>query len=162
MGEGWGRSVAGLAPAPVCNLLGVKRGTRQVLGGVFPLHPSLPTFPSPLSTAFCLALREQAPQPCVRSQPSFCSAAEWSSTNRSSALGLRLCPAEPRGVQSPSQGHLQGHRRRGDSVCKTRLLSEGRRWEWGFGGLAVRAAPGSPPPGTQLRAWHAKGVGIVL
>lgn len=43
MGEGWGQSVAGLAPAPVCNLLGVKWGTRQALGGVFPLHPSLPT-----------------------------------------------------------------------------------------------------------------------
>lgn len=31
-----------------------------------------------------------------------------------------------------------------------------------WGALAVRAAPGSPPPGIQLRAWRAKVVGIVL
>ena len=65
-------------------------------------------------------------------------------------------------MQGHSQSYPQGYSKRGDGVSKTRLLSEGRRWEWGLGGLAVRAGPGSSPPSTQLRAWHEVDAGIVL
>lgn len=44
----------------------------------------------------------------------------------------------------------------------SRLLSEGRGWEWGWGCLTLRAGPGSSPRGAQLRACCAVDVGAVF
>lgn len=152
--------------------LGVKWGTQQ------PVHvrvcvpsksqtvsttPPPPTFyphsPALLSTALRPALRGHAPQPLVRSQPSaqqLCGLPQtahllWSSF---ALLSRGMCRVTPRATRRVTA--------KGDGVSKTRLLSEGTRWEWGLAGLAVRAGPGSSPPSTQLRAWHAVDAGIVL
>lgn len=62
-------------------------------------------------------------------------------------------------MQGP-QGHFAGSQEKRGQCLQNKAALRGQRLGMGFGGLAVRAAPGSLSPGTQLRPGMQKLLGL--